>query len=318
MPSSLEFTPAIDLAQAYNAVNPDLPLKPGDSRYVDFSDWRGDEHIQMVARRITRANQAQPVQYLKQLVTGHRGCGKTTELLRLKAHLEDKGYFVVYFDSALELDMNDVDYTDILMSTMYQLAWQVNEADLDIQLREKQVENLLRRLGQVTQETESQITVESGIEAEVGTGVKLPFFTALASIKSAFKHGTTQKKNYRIEIKQRVALFLQDLNDLINDLQIKLGDIGKKGLVIIIDSLDRIIPGTLDEEGRRTSHTEIFIEHSDHLKAPHCHIVYTVPISIHFNANLNTVYSDKTVTIPMIKVRDEDDSEYEGGLSAVY
>ncbi len=318
MPSPIEFTPARTIAQAYNAVNPDLALKPGDSRYVDFSDWRGDEHIRMVEKRISYANQAQPVDYLKQLVTGHRGCGKTTELLRLKKHLEDEGYFVVYFDSALELDMNDVDYTDILMATMYQLVWQVNEADLDIQLREKQVENLRRRLGQIIQEKESQIAVESGIEAEVGTGVKLPFFTALASITSAFKHGTTQKKTFRIEIKQRIGLFLEDLNDLINNLQIQLGKIGKKGLVIIIDSLDRIIPHRLDEEGRRTRHTEIFIEHAEHLKAPRCHIVYTVPISIHFNVNLNTVYSDKTVTIPMIKVRDEDDSENEGGLAAIH
>ena len=80
-----DFTPATNLAQAYNAVNPDLALHPGDSRYVDFGEWRGDEYIRMVARRITRADQAEPVHYLKQLVTGRRGCGKTTELLRLKA-----------------------------------------------------------------------------------------------------------------------------------------------------------------------------------------------------------------------------------------
>ncbi len=136
MPQPNDFTPATNLAQAYNAVNPDLALHPGDSRYVDFSEWRGDEHIRMVARRITRADQAQPVQHLKQLVTGHRGCGKTTELLRLKAHLEEEGYFVVYFNSALELDMNDVDYTDILLTTMYELAREVYTSDLNLKLRE--------------------------------------------------------------------------------------------------------------------------------------------------------------------------------------
>ncbi len=318
MPQPNDFTPATNLAQAYNAVNPDLALHPGDSRYVDFSEWRGDEHIRMVARRITRADQAQPVQHLKQLVTGHRGCGKTTELLRLKAHLEEKGYFVVYFNSALELDMNDVDYTDILLTTMYQLARQVNTSDLGLKLREKQVENLRGRLGQIIKEEESLLEVESSIEAEIGTGIAVPFLKVLASIKSKIKNNATQKETIRTEIKQRIPQFLEDLNDLINNLQTQLSDLGKQGLVIIIDSLDRIIPRTLDEERRRTRHTEIFIEHAEHLKAPRCHIVYTVPISIHFNENMSTVYTDKTVTIPMIKVRHEDASECEGGLEAIY
>ena len=318
MPQPNDFTPATNLAQAYNAVNPDLALHPGDSRYVDFSEWRGDEHIRMVARRITRADQAQPVQHLKQLVTGHRGCGKTTELLRLKAHLEEEGYFVVYFNSALELDMNDVDYTDILLTTMYQLARQVNTSDLGLKLREKQVESLRGRLGQIIKEEESLLEVESSIEAEIGTGFAVPFLKVLAVIKSKIKNNATQKETIRTEIKQRIPQFLEDLNDLINNLQTQLSDLGKQGLVIIIDSLDRIIPHALDEERRRTRHTEIFIEHAEHLKAPRCHIVYTVPISIHFNENLSTVYTDKTVTIPMIKVRHEDASECEGGLEAIY
>jgi hypothetical protein len=76
------FQPATNITETYNAVNPEQPLQPGDPRYVDCAPWRGDEHIvNMIARRIIRANAAAPVQHLKQLLAGHRGCGKSTELL---------------------------------------------------------------------------------------------------------------------------------------------------------------------------------------------------------------------------------------------
>ncbi|MGV2390500.1 MAG UNVERIFIED_CONTAM: hypothetical protein LVR29_26535 [Microcystis novacekii LVE1205-3] len=38
-----------------------------------------------------------PTEYTHQLYTGHRGGGKSTELLRLKKHLEQNNCFVVYF-----------------------------------------------------------------------------------------------------------------------------------------------------------------------------------------------------------------------------
>lgn len=85
-----KFQPATNLTEAYNAVNPELPLQPNDPRYVDCAPWRGDEHIvRMIARRITRAEAAVPVHHLTQLLAGHRGCGKSTELLLLKARLEE-------------------------------------------------------------------------------------------------------------------------------------------------------------------------------------------------------------------------------------
>ena len=90
------------------------------------------------------------------------------------------------------------------------------------------------------------------------------------------------------------------LNGLIDGLQIQLRDRGKKGLVILVDSLDRIVLNSLP--GGRTSHSEVFIDHADHLKAPRCHMVYTVPISLYFNQNLSSSYPADPILLPMIKV----------------
>lgn len=313
------FRRAMSIAETYNAVDPEQSLQPGDPRYVDFSDWRGDEHaVNMIAQCIVWAEQAKPVRHVKQLVAGHRGCGKTTELLLLKDRLEKEGYFVVYFDSEFEVDMNDVDYADILLATMHQLESQVRDSSLGLKLDDVRLDDLAMRLAAVTLEKEDRNEVELVLENEFRIEPQIPFFARMmAAVRGFIKDNTTYKKQLRVEIQQRTALFLDDLNDLIDQLQRQLRDRGKKGLVVIIDSLDRIIPHALDEKGRRTTHTAIYLEHADHLKAPHCHMIYTIPISVFFNENLNSVYPDIPQMIPMIKVRYENGEICEGGLKAM-
>lgn len=136
----------------------------------------------------------------------------------------------------------------------------------------------------------------------------------MAAFKGFITSGSTQKKIKRVELQQRTSLFLEDLNDLINKLQQQLRDQGKRGLVIIIDSLDRIIPHPLDDERRSNSHTALYLDHAEHLKAPRCHLVYTVPISIFFHENVSKAYPDGPLTIPMIKTREENGEACDDGV----
>ncbi len=254
------FQPARNLAQTYNAVNPDLALQPGDSRYVDFAPWRGGENIaDIITRRIVRANAAEPRQHLKPLVAGHRGCGKSTELLLLRDRLETEGYFVVYFDAALELDMNDVDYTDILLVTMHKLVEQARESPFQLKLDERRLDDLAMRLARMTIEATERQDAEIKLETEFRVKPEIPFFVKMmTAIQGVIKSGSTYKKQFLREVKQRPTQFLEDLNDLIDHLQIQLRDHGMKGLVIIIDSLDRILLKELNEVGRRTTHSAIY------------------------------------------------------------
>jgi len=310
------FQPAKNITETFNTVNPDQSLQPGDPRYVDFFRWRGEEHIvEMITRRITRADQAKPIQYLKQLLAGHRGCGKTTELLLIKQQLEQAGYFVVYFDSALEIDMNNVDYADILLSMMYQVESQVRQSGLKTKIDESRLDALALRLAEETIKKESKTEIENALEAEFRIGPELPFFArVMLAVRGMIKSGASTTREIRLHVRQRTTQFLEDLNDLIDHLQVQLPKKGKKGIVIIIDSLDRMIPNPKDEKERRTTHTDIYIDHADHLKAPHCHTIYTVPISIYFNENLNNVFSDQPLMIPMIKIREQNGQPCRGAL----
>jgi hypothetical protein len=85
-------SPTAKLKDAYNSVKLD-PLESGDPRYVDCSPARGGEDVvKFLSLRIENSNRP-----ISQLISGHRGCGKSTELKRLVKDLENEGYLVVYF-----------------------------------------------------------------------------------------------------------------------------------------------------------------------------------------------------------------------------
>lgn len=99
------------LADIYNSFNPFETASK--EAYVDCREVRGNwEVFQELGKKIILSNQP-----TCQLCSGHRGTGKSTELLRLKTYLEEKGYFVVYFAvDDQDIEPEDVEYADILMA----------------------------------------------------------------------------------------------------------------------------------------------------------------------------------------------------------
>ena len=82
---------AATLRDVFNTANP-APLPSGDPRYVDCTAVRGNEDVvRQLFQRITWSD----LPATTQLFTGHRGCGKSTELLRLKTQLEAADFAVI-------------------------------------------------------------------------------------------------------------------------------------------------------------------------------------------------------------------------------
>jgi hypothetical protein len=106
----------LDRAKFRRACDPSKTLvfaDPSDQKYyIDFAEVRGSEIIEELKGDI--------LDFCDQptcaLFTGHIGCGKSTELLRLKKELEDDGFHVVYFESRDDLEMADVDISDVLLA----------------------------------------------------------------------------------------------------------------------------------------------------------------------------------------------------------
>ena len=147
--------------------------------YIDFSSVRGGNIIKELGRTIARLSPDKPT---CQLFTGHIGCGKSTELQRLKADLEEQGFHVVYFESSQVLEMADVDVTDIMLA----IARSVSESleAVQIKLKPGYFANLFRNIAELLQtpiefsEAKFSLSIFSKVNIERHFGLSKSNFTS--------------------------------------------------------------------------------------------------------------------------------------------
>jgi hypothetical protein len=288
------------LTQIYNAFDPFEPLPAGDPAYVDCAEVRGDTNIVVdLGNKLLRSDRM-----VCQLYAGHRGGGKSTELLRLKDHLEKKGCVVVYFAADEDdIDPEDAQYTDILLSCTRHLLEELKNVD---------PEPILGWLGDRWQDLTDLALTKISFE-KLSAEAKISEFAKLtASIRAI----PSERKKIRDMVNPHTVTLLKALNEFIDNAKCKLPE-GKTHLVAIADNLDRIVP--IPQEHGRTNHDEIFLDRAQQLQGLNCHIIYTIPISMVYSsraADLRDIYGDPQV-LPMIMVQTPDGKTDAAGLAKI-
>ncbi|MBD2142970.1 AAA family ATPase [Anabaena sp. FACHB-1250] len=258
----------LNLERFYQACNPSRPLMIENlddrSYYIDFASVRGGKIIEALLRTITRISPNTPT---CQLFTGHLGCGKSTELLRLKAELEAQDFHVVYFESTHVLEMVDIDITDILLA----IAGLVSKSMEAIKLR-VQPTYFTKLFSEVVDFL--QTPIELGVEAELSVGI--------GKITAKTKESPHLRRRLRDYLEPRTENILQSINtELLDRANLELKARGKKGLVVIVDNLDRVAIRPLPSG--RSLPEYLFIDRGDQLRKLNCHIVYTIPLALTFS-----------------------------------
>lgn len=262
----------LDVIQFFKACNPALPLSYSDQEerqyYIDFAKVRGSNHIRELKRTIALLANERTCQ----LFTGHVGCGKSTELRRLKAELEELGFYVVYFESSEFLDMSDVDVTDILLAIAHQVSENLEAAK--IRLKPPYFVKLFQEIGDIL-----QAPIEfSDVEFSVG----------ISRITARTKDSPRLRSQLRQFIEPRTNGILKAINEeLLGQATTELRQRGQLGLVVIIDNLDRVDARQL--QTGRTQPEYLFIDRGDQLSKLNCHLVYTIPLSL--------IYSNENETL---------------------
>lgn len=292
-------TLATNLDEVYRACDPDKPLSALDERYVDLAEVRGTKVIATtIARRIERCNDGQ---FYQQLFTGHRGSGKSTELLRLKKELQSRNFFAIYIDVEELLDLADLDYLDVLLSIAKQTEEELRKSD--IALNDDLLENLGKWFEEKIIENGQSNELSAGLKTQVEAEAKIPFFAKLmASLTAEIKTASSRRVTTRQKLEREQAVFIERLNFLLLDARSKVQKRGHKDIVLIVDGLEKMHYRILDD--KQSSHAHLFVVHAEQLKAPRCHIVYTMPISLAFNANLGNDFDDVQL-LPMVKMNDQ-------------
>jgi hypothetical protein len=289
------------LKHLYNAFDPFRPLPAGDPNYVDCREVRGDGDIlEDLGIRLQRSDQK-----TCQLYSGHRGAGKSTELLRLKQSLEEQKFYVVYFAADEEdIESEDAQYTDILLACTRHLL-----EDLQKSADTGPLRNWLKSRWQELKDLAlTEISFEGlSVEGQISQFAKLT-----ANLRAE----PTQRRKIRDKVNPHTVTLIAVLNEFLAEAKKKLPN-GCTQLAVIADNLDRIAP--IIQDNGQTNHDEIFVDRSEQLKALDCHLIYTVPISMLYSnrgTDLRDIYSD-TQVLPMVMVRTQTGDVYPPGLDKI-
>ncbi|NJK36996.1 MAG: ATP-binding protein [Oscillatoriales cyanobacterium RM2_1_1] len=255
--------------------------------YIDFSSVRGSDIVRELSRTITLLSSDEPS---CQLFSGHIGCGKSTELFRLKDTLEQQGYHVVYFESSQDLDMADVDISDIFLA----IARQVSESleSSRIRVNPGYFTNLFAEISDFL-----QTPIELSGEAELSVGI--------ARITARTKDSPKLRSQLRQYLEPRTNGILESINtELLDRANQILKAQGSAGLVVIVDNLDRV--DNSPKPWGRTQPEYLFVDRGEQLRRLSCHVVYTIPLTLMFSndyGRLSSRFGVKPKVLPMIPVR---------------
>ncbi len=295
---------ALNIQEFYQACNPSKTLlvtNPDDRRYyIDFASVRGGKIIEELRRTIVRLSPDEPT---CQLFAGHIGCGKSTELVRLQAELAAANFTCIYFESSEDLEMADVDVTDILLAVARQVS--DNLEMLGIVLQPVYFQELFREIVDFLQ-------VPLDISGGAGMGM------GIAQIMVQTKASYRLRSRLRQYLEPRTSAILAAINsELIRPAIEQLKGQGSLGLVVIVDNLDRVDTRLLTNG--RTQPEHLFIDRGEQLRKLECHMVWTIPLSLIFSGEIETLKNRlgggvSPKVLPMVPVQQRDGSNYPEGM----
>jgi hypothetical protein len=302
----------------YNLCNPDEALPAGDARNVDLDDLgdapgvRGDRWIDTIATEIRLSRK--PV---CRFFTGLPGSGKSTELRRLQGLLEKRDgpdRLVVYIEAEAVLDLNaPIDVPDIWVALLYETERCVLRAerrDPDGALGE----GLLARLWHWLDTTELDIAALEVAPTSTGTALDLaPGLSATAGLGGKLVLALREQPSFRQKARKRIAdhvtTFVRLAGEEMSRLDARAKKAGRKGLVVLFDSLEKLRGITSNWVEVLQSAERLFAGPAPFVQLP-VPVVYTIPPALILRQNVRASF------MPMIKLYDREGARYDAGFRA--
>ncbi len=275
-----------------------VPLPEGDSRWVNLTQIRGTDVQKRLFKLLVKPESAKDA-FSHITFAGHRGCGKSTELLQLSETLKPGKFLVINCQANEELDTSDIEYSDLLLAASKVLVERVGK---EFHLNQELLEQLTKWFAEVTEVDTETVKKEIALQTEAKAETGVPFFASFLAKLTALIKGT---KEHREEIRKRILKspdqLIFSVNQILDDCYRAVKENGSyEEIVLVFDNIDRYAPDTVQK---------ILVEQADNLKRLRCNIIYTVPISLIYDPR-GTALPDvfKNVVLPMIKIRERDQS----------
>jgi hypothetical protein len=234
--------------------------------------------------------------YARFLFTGHRGSGKGTELARLQSELGDD-FFVVLFSVTEKLDVQDLQFTDIIFSMGMGLI-EAATPELKNKIPEALLEPIRLFFADVYEEKEIKEKLE------MGTELKPSVFNLLSAFARLGKESTS-RKTVRQQLSGVLGRLLSAIDDLARFIERETG----KKIVIMVEDLDKL--------GLENAQ-KLFLEHGKTLSDLPLHLIYTFPIALRHSTSFMQIEGYfSSFDLPNFKTHTRTNDPYPTGLASL-
>ena len=289
--SKFEYILATDFDRAWLNFELDLPLRPGENGEPNpFYINRPGNPIAELEDALLAPFYRPP----KFFFSGHRGCGKSTELLHLMSNPEiQKKYWPINFSIREEADIIDLDFRDVLLAVGGRMFRGYRKGGGQLP------EQLLKELNSWRGKVEEEVRTISGRPLEFEFGAAVDAFFVNAGMKMKLEPTT------RAELRQVFERDITGLIAVINNIAAAIYSKEKRIPLILIDDLDK--PNL--EEARA-----IFHDRREIMMQPSCAIVYTVSSALFYSKDFDAI-RDQAYFLPNIMLhppQEPDERDQEG------
>jgi hypothetical protein len=275
--STFEYIQAADFDRAWLNFELDLPLKPEeDGSPNPFYVNRPGNPIAELTDALLAPFYRPPKFYF----SGHRGCGKSTELLHVLSdpRIQNK-FWPVNFSIRDEADIIDLDFRDVLLAIGSRMYRSYRNAGGDLP------DELLKELNSWRGKVEKEIkTVLEGHVAGYELGASIDAFFVNAGMKMKLEPAT------RVELRQVFEKDITGLISVINNIAATIYVREKRIPLILIDDMDK---PDLDKA------RAVFHDRREIMMQPNCVIVYTISSALFYSKEFDAI-RDQAIFLPNI------------------
>lgn len=310
--------PPRNLLQVLQQLDFDEAVGPDDYRFVDTDVARGATDLR--SRLLTKfglslaTGEFYPTLGRHVLLFGPIGCGKSTELMRLRAQLLDVTHpsggklYPILFNVRGEIDINNLEYADLFLSLAHAVMSELDA--LQLRVDDAPIAGLQRWFSEhvLTQEAVKELATQVGTEAEAGGG--WPFLVKLtARFSAVFKNSSTYKDTMRDVVRKTFTEFAVAFNQFIRAAEHSIQAAGKgQRLLLLVDGTDKI---PLKQA------QSLFLEDAEQLLSIQALVLYTAPITLKYAGTTHSKLNSELV-LPIIKLVSREGLRFEPGWKAMH
>lgn len=299
-------TQARRLQDIHNAARFDVPIQRGHPYYTDFSDVRGDFEDRMIYKSMNvhpktfdylgGNDSAKSILFL----AGMRGSGKTTELASIAQKMHHKDcFFVVICNLDQGLDVNDMEYMDILIYQLARLSQELAKYK-EIPFEPRVFDSMQDWFSERIKEVNEAIRREKGFEIalEAKSPSILSFLGILGRFQSSLKGSKENADKVRTVLKNNFTEFSLTINGFFEEINFWLNthDIAKE-LCFVVDGLEKVATPSIRER--------LFREESHRIHQIQANTIFTLPLEL-MSYRQALIKFSTVVSFPFVKIKEKD------------